>query len=40
MMLWTKNDWAALAVLATLWVPALGWSQGGPDPKLIEGAKK
>ena len=35
---WTRT--ASLLSLAMLLVPTPGWSQGSPDPKLIEGAKK
>ena len=35
---WTRT--ARFLSLAMLLVPTPGWSQGSPDPKLIEGAKK
>jgi iron(III) transport system substrate-binding protein len=35
---WTRT--ASLFSLAILLLPAFAWSQGGPDPKLLEGAKK
>ena len=40
MMLPTKNRLAAVVVFAILWIPAFGWSQSSPNPKIIEGAKK
>jgi hypothetical protein len=30
----------ALCCLGLLVMPAASWSQGNPDPKIIEGAKK
>lgn len=40
MMLPTKNRLAAVVVFTTLLMPAFGWSQSAPNPKIIEGAKK
>ena len=40
MKLPTKNRLAAVVVFAILWIPAFGWSQSSPNPKIIEGAKK
>jgi len=40
MMLPTKNRLAAVVVFITLLMPAFGWSQSAPNPKIIEGAKK
>ena len=40
MTLRLKYRLATAVVLAALWTPTLGWAQSGPNPKLIEGAKK
>jgi iron(III) transport system substrate-binding protein len=40
MNLWTWSRTVGLLFFSILAIPSVSWSQGKPDPKLIEGAKK
>src|SRR5207237_10084971 len=40
MILWACSRTVSLLVFSILAIPSVSWSQGKPDPKLIEGAKK
>jgi hypothetical protein len=40
MSLWKSCHAVYLFILGILLLPVISWSQSGPDPKLIEGAKK
>ena len=40
MILWAWSRTVSLLIFSILAIPSVSWSQGKPDPKLIEGAKK
>ncbi len=40
MILWAWSRTVSLLIFFILAIPSVSWSQGKPDPKLIEGAKK
>jgi hypothetical protein len=40
MPLWKSCRAGCLCILGLLLLPWISWSQSGPDPKLVEGAKK
>lgn len=40
MILWAWSRTVSLLIFSILVIPSVSWSQGKPDPKLIEGAKK
>ncbi len=40
MILWAWSGTVSLLIFSILAIPSVSWSQGKPDPKLIEGAKK
>ena len=40
MILWAWSRTVSLLIFSILAIPSISWSQGKPDPKLIEGAKK
>ena len=40
MILWAWSRIVSLLIFSILAIPSVSWSQGKPDPKLIEGAKK